>query len=140
MGQFFALLIFLPDCLPLFLLTSLILQLTWSKLAVFLIYSTSTSQPWLLLFISSFEVFQRFLRHCCLHEYYRILLCSSNLALSLCLKMLKHLLTLYVHECVWAHACLNPTACMWRALSESVHFFRLVDAKNGTQVNRHLYH
>lgn len=66
-----------------------------------------TSWPWLLLFISSLWSVSNTLIHCCLHEYYRILLFSSNLSLSLFLNILNIYLlcvcmNVYWHMHAWS--------------------------------------
>ena len=99
MGQFSAFL-FSPCLLPLFLFTSLTWQL-WRVLAVLLIL-----QYFLPLSLGSccsspvYEVFQILLIHCCLHEYYRILLFSSNLSLSLFLNILNIYLLCMCMNCI----------------------------------------
>ena len=105
MGQFSAFLF--SSCLPLFLFTSLTWR-PWIVLAVVL-----TLQYFLPLGLGSccsspvYEVFQILLIHCCLHEYYRILLFSSNLSLSLFLNILNIYLlcmcmNVYWHMRAWS--------------------------------------
>lgn len=87
-----------------------------------------------------YEVFQILLIHCCLHEYYRILLFSSNLSLSLFLKILNIYLLCMCMNVYWHMRAWSPQYVCGGHF-QSVHSFHLMDAEDGwTQVNRHLHH